>query len=401
VKNKKALVIGGSLGGLFAGLLLRRIGWDVVICERSGTELGARGAGIVTHDVLHDILALAVDSRTDIGVRVSGRTVFASNGSVICKNEMPQIVASWDQVWKRLRSAAEGIYQHSTELKSLQQDPSGIEAIFLDGTRHRADILIAADGIQSTVRRMLMPEVKPQYAGYIAWRGLVNGADLSAKARDQLFGKFSFCLPPSEQMLGYPVDGGPNGQMRYNYVWYRPADSEHILPQLLTDLDGKVRIGGIPPDQIHPKTLIKMRNAATLLLAPAFTEAVLKTRQPLLQPIVDLEVPSMRIGDRVVLLGDSAFVARPHVGMGVTKAAEDAYALMKALQATADINAALEVYSRTRVENGQRILRRARQLGAYMQAQQLSEDEKLQASIYRNPAAVMTETATRIGMENW
>ncbi|MFM9974413.1 MAG: FAD-dependent monooxygenase [Beijerinckiaceae bacterium] len=396
----RAIIIGGSLAGLFTGLLLRRNGWDVTIHERSGVELGSRGAGIVTHDSLHDVLATAVGYREAIGVNLTGRTVLDEHGRIICENSREQIVASWDQLWKRLRQAAGDIYRHDSALQSYTQNASGVEAVFEDGSRQRSDLLIAADGIQSTIRRSLMPDIKPRYAGYIAWRGLVNKADLSTGTVAQLFNRFSFCLPPSEQMLGYPVDGGAGGEFRYNYVWYRPAHAENDLPRLLTGRDGKQFFGGIPPDQIHPDILTEMRSAATLLLAPSFAEVVHKTRQPLLQPIVDLEVPSMRAG-RIIMLGDAAFVARPHVGMGVTKAAEDARALAACLQTVSDIDAALEAFSNERVAAGQRIIRRARHLGTYMQAQLLSEEERQRATAHRSPHAVMSETATTAGMADW
>jgi 2-polyprenyl-6-methoxyphenol hydroxylase-like FAD-dependent oxidoreductase len=111
--------------------------------------------------------------------------------------------------------------------------------------------------------------------------------------------KFAFCLPDREQALGYPVDGG--------------------------------RGSGV---------LARMRADATSLLAPPFVEVMTKTRQPLLQAIVDLETPAMVVG-RVALLGDAAFVARPHVGMGTTKAASDARALADHMARHDDIDAAL------------------------------------------------------------
>ncbi|MGL4635368.1 MAG: FAD-dependent monooxygenase [Beijerinckiaceae bacterium] len=398
--NQRAIIIGGSLAGLFTGLLLRRIGWQVTIHERSGAELGSRGAGIVTHDSLHDILATAVGYREDIGVKLTGRTVLDVGGESLCENHREQIVASWDQLWKRLRRAADDIYKHDSALISFAQGSTGVEVSFANGVHEKCDILVAADGIQSTIRNSLMPEIKPQYAGYIAWRGLVEKSELSSGTVAQLFDRFGFCLPPSEQMLGYPVDGEEPGQFRYNYVWYRPAHADHDIPRLLTGKNGKQYAGGIPPDQIHSDILTEMREAATRLLAPAFAEVVHKTRQPLLQPIVDLEVPQMCTG-RIVLLGDAAFVARPHVGMGVTKAAEDALALATCLQNGSDLDTALQSFSEERVATGQRIIRRARHLGAYMQAQLLSEEERKRADAHRSPEAVMLETATTAGMAHW
>lgn len=400
---KRAIVIGGSIGGLFAGLFLKHIGWDVTIHERAGEELGARGAGIVTHDELHDALAAATGRREPIGVSVSTRVVLAQNGSVVCEEPRPQVLASWDQVWQRLRACSDGFYLHGSALASFEQNDNGVTARFADGTSKSADLLVAADGIQSTVRKQLFPDAQPRYVGYAAWRGLVDETELSPSTRDRLFDRFGFCLPTREQMLGYPVDGPPAGgkpTRRYNYVWYRPADPHSELPRLLKGADGHQYVGAIPPDKLHPDIVAEMRDAASRLLAPAFADAVNKTRKPLLQPIVDLETPSMASG-RVAIMGDAAFVARPHVGAGVTKAAGDARTLADMLSSHSNIDNALTAYNAQRLTFGQRIVRRARHLGAYMQAQLLSDEERQLAEKHRSPRAVMTETATMHGMSSW
>jgi 2-polyprenyl-6-methoxyphenol hydroxylase-like FAD-dependent oxidoreductase len=143
-----------------------------------------------------------------------------------------------------------------------------------------------------------------------------------------------------------------------------------------------------------------MRADAISLLAPPFAEVMTKTRQPLLQAIVDLETPAMIVG-RVALVGDAAFVARPHVGMGTTKAAGDARALADHLASHHDIDAALAAYGAERLAYGQRVVRRGRHLGAYMQAQIASVEEQRQAQHFRKPEVVMTETASMHGLENW
>jgi 2-polyprenyl-6-methoxyphenol hydroxylase-like FAD-dependent oxidoreductase len=150
---------------------------------------------------------------------------------------------------------------------------------------------------------------------------------LSGKARGLLRNRFAFRLPDREQALGYPGDGGPDSEGRYNCVWYRPADPTQDLPHLLTGADGHQYSGAVPPDRLHPDVLSRMRADAISLLEPPFAEVMTKTRQPLLQAIVDLETSAMIVG-RVALVGDAAFVARPHVGMGTTKAAGDAVVLL-------------------------------------------------------------------------
>ena len=104
-QRKRAVVIGGSIGGLFAGLFLRKVGWEVSIHERAGEELGSRGAGIATHDELHEALALATELGGKIGVTVGGRIVLARSGDVVCQVARPQVLASWDRIWRRLRLA--------------------------------------------------------------------------------------------------------------------------------------------------------------------------------------------------------------------------------------------------------------------------------------------------------
>ena len=114
--------------------------------------------------------------------------------------------------------------------------------------------------------------------------------------------------------------------------------------------------------------------------------------QPFLQPIYDLEMPRMAFG-RVAVLGDAAFVARPHVGAGVAKAAGDALALAQALEDHADTEAALRQFESLRIPFGEKIIERARRLGAYVQADFKTQDERVHAILHRTPEAVLAETA--------
>ena len=166
------------------------------------------------------------------------------------------------------------------------------------------------------------------------------------------------------------------------------------------DHDGHDHGLAIPPDRIRPDVVAAMRQDAERLLAPPFAEAVRKTQSPFLQAIFDLAVPTMAVG-RVALLGDAAFVARPHVGMGVTKAAGDAVALARCLAEAGDIDRGLAAYDRDRRPYGMRVIRRARHLGAYLQAQLHSPEERARAEAHRSPEAVMTETAVMAGIDSW
>lgn len=163
-------------------------------------------------------------------------------------------------------------------------------------------------------------------------------------------------------------------------------------------MDGHTHALSIPPNKIRPEVIQEMRDAARRTLSPQFAEVVAKTSQPFIQAIQDLETPRMVIATNIVLLGDAAFVARPHVGMGVTKAAGDAFALAEALGASDTIAEALTKFEQDRLTYGAAVIRRARHLGAYMQAQIQTEEERAMAERHRHPDAIMSETAVSTGI---
>jgi 2-polyprenyl-6-methoxyphenol hydroxylase-like FAD-dependent oxidoreductase len=160
---------------------------------------------------------------------------------------------------------------------------------------------------------------------------------------------------------------------------------------LLTDEQGVTHSVSIPPPLIRGEAVAEMRDAAERLLAPQFRAVVRQIAEPLLQPIYDLETPQMAAG-RVAILGDAAFVARPHVAAGVSKAADDAAALVEALVHNNDIEAALKAFEAARLPDNRRIIERARHLGAYLQATRTGA-EQAQAGQYSTDAAVIAETA--------
>jgi 2-polyprenyl-6-methoxyphenol hydroxylase-like FAD-dependent oxidoreductase len=133
-----------------------------------------------------------------------------------------------------------------------------------------------------------------------------------------------------------------------------------------------------------------MRAAAERLLAPQFRAIVRLIDDPLLQPIYDLASPQLAFG-HVAVIGDAAFVARPHVAAGVSKAADDAAALAEELDA-GDVESALRKFEARRLLQGNRIVERARHLGAYLQATQSGED-RARSARHGIPEAVLAETA--------
>jgi 2-polyprenyl-6-methoxyphenol hydroxylase-like FAD-dependent oxidoreductase len=395
-RKRRALVIGGSMSGLLTAIMLLRRGWDVDVFERAEEELAGRGAGIVAQpELIARLEALGIDTR-DLGVAVTTRKIFGHDGRVTATSTCPQILTAWERVYRLLRDALpQERYHRARELKAFTQNADEVLAHFNDGSAVAADVLIGADGLRSTVRQQCLPSVTPLYAGYVAWRALLGESDLAPEIHRDLFMLMTFCLPPGEQWLGYPVAGPNNdlreGRRRYNIVWYRPADEMRELPQLLTDTRGVTHSVSIPPPLIRPEPIAAMRAAAEQLLAPHLRAIMRLVDEPILQPIYDLESPHLAFG-RAAIVGDAAFVARPHVGAGVSKASDDAAALAEALDSDDDVESALRRFEAARLPDNRRIIERARHLGAYLQATQTAE-ERARSARHSIPQAVLAETA--------
>jgi 2-polyprenyl-6-methoxyphenol hydroxylase-like FAD-dependent oxidoreductase len=394
--GKRAIIIGGSMSGLLSGLMLRRGGWDVDIYERVDSELSGRGAGIVAQYELIErlrALGLATDA---LGVAITTRKILDREGRLTEQFDCPQVLTAWERVYRLLRDAfPPERYHRGRGFAGFEQRVDSVLARFADGETIAADLLVGADGTRSTVRQQALPEAVPLYAGYCAWRALIAESDFPADVHNELFEYMTFTLPPGEQLLGYPVAGPDNdlrpGHRRYNVVWYRPADERTKLPWLLTDERGVTHAISIPPPLIRHEAIAEMRAAAERLAGPQFREVVRLMDEPILQPIYDLESPHMAFG-RVAILGDAAFVARPHVAAGVSKAADDAAALAAALTAEPDVAAALRRFETARLPENRRIIERARHLGAYLQATQTTE-ERERAGRHSTDSAVIEETA--------
>ncbi len=398
----KILVIGGSLGGLFVANILLRQGHDVTLLEKAIGSLDGRGAGIVTHDALADALreaGIAVDD--SLGVAVSKRVTLGVDGESLGEMPLPQILTSWSRLYHLLKeNFPSERYLQGKNVKTVSQDSNTVQVVCEDGSSYQAELLIASDGIRSAVRAQVAPSIQPEYAGYIAWRGVCDESHLSNYTLDTLFNYFGFCLPNGEQMLGYPVAGPGNdirpGKRRYNFVWYRRASEDDELVKLLTDADGHHYPTGIPPLKVSWKHIAEMRSVARKILAPQYAEILEKTASPFLQAIYDVRSEQI-VFDRIALMGDAAFVGRPHVGMGVTKAGDEAMVIARHIAQLGATPAALAAYSRERLQLGQQVVARAQYLGRYMQAQG-SKGSRNVNSLRRNADTVMAETAIDISI---
>ena len=396
---RRALIIGGSLGGLFAAHLLRGAGWNASVFERNEEELTGRGVGLGTHPQLIAILRSAgIAFDETMGIRVPKVVCLDRAGKIIVEQSMARTMSGWPRLYQALREALPAQdYRFGKRLYRVEQGDTGVTALFADGTRERGDLLVGADGVRLTVREQFLPRAQPIYAGYVAWRAVLDEAQVPPEIHREIFELYTFCLPEGEQLLGYPVPGRDNdttaGRRGYNIVWYRPTDPV-ALAHMCTDASGHCHAGAIPPPLIRQGVIARVKGEAKALLAPQIAEIFLRS-EPFFQPIFDLESPALVFG-RVVLTGDAAFVARPHVGAGATKAAIDAAILADCLRKSGgDPQRALARFESAQLPFGRDLVALARQQGAYLSAQLKPDAERSAEERTRNIDALLHAHGTR------
>ena len=155
----RALVAGGSLGGLTAALVLRDQGWDVDVLERSAVPLQDRGAGIVLHPTtvryLVERVGKAID---DIGLPASRLHYLEDDGSIVDEQPCAYRFASYGELYRGLLDAFGTEHYHlSNELAHLDDRDDAATLTLTDGRTSAADLVVCADGIHSTGRRFCCP----------------------------------------------------------------------------------------------------------------------------------------------------------------------------------------------------------------------------------------------------
>jgi 2-polyprenyl-6-methoxyphenol hydroxylase-like FAD-dependent oxidoreductase len=393
MKKRRALVIGGSLGGLLAAHLLRSTGWDAAVFERNDEELASRGVGLGTHPQLIAILKRAgIDFDESMGITPPRGVCFDGSGKIIIEQPMARTLSGWARLYGALRDALPAnSYRLGKRLLRVEQDGGSVTAIFADGSSERGDLLVGADGVRSTVRTQYLPHIEPVYAGYVAWRAVLDEAQVPRNLWREVVELYAFCLPEGEQCISYAVPGRDNdtavGRRAYNVVWYHPTDRDTLI-DICTDAGGRHHAAGIPPPLIRPDVITRIKADARALLAPQVAEVFVRAA-PFFQPIYDLVSPKLVFG-RVALAGDAAFVARPHAGAGTTKAALDAACLADSIRdAGDDLDCGLLRYERMQLPFGRAIVELNRQEGLYLSAQIKAKTERTAAELHRDIGAVL------------
>ena len=372
-----ATIIGGSMAGLFAATALSKKGWDISVHEKVPVPLSGRGAGIATYDELADLVFKATNNNNVLGTTAKSRVSLDINGKIINSYDYPQVYTSWQYLFSILREQiSNDDYFMGDDCIKIEQNEDKAIAFFENGKKKETDLIIVANGIKSELRTYVDNKAYPQYAGYVGWRGVVNEEEISKNSLETLSNYFIVVLPYNQQIASYPIAGeGKNpfkiGERRINWIWYKPVPQKK-LKEILLGKSGQQFEDGIPPNEIREEIVNDLFKEAEEKLPPQLVELVKITKQPLIQPIFDLQSMKMKNG-RVVTIGDAAFTARPHVGMGVTKAAMDAFTLSEYLEDSSNLDD-LDKWEHTRLKESQFIVNRSRKLGQYLSIPKNNED---------------------------
>lgn len=349
----KAIVVGSGIGGLTAAIALRRVGIEAVVFERSG-GLGEVGAGLSlmpnATGALHG-LGLAGALR-GMGERITEAEIRTRRGRVLSRL----------QAWRLVEKSGTGSAAvHRADLQGalarelggdsvrlgaacvgFEQDGGGVRAFFVDGSEERADLLVGADGLRSTVRQGLLGDGPPRYAGYTAWRAVVSPEE--------------GLVPPGRALevwgRGVRFICAPIGRGRVYWAATKNAPE-----------GGRDASGGAARDEVL-RLCAGWLHPVERLVSATDGAAILRT------DIYDRDPVRGRWGEgRVTLLGDAAHPMTPDMGQGACQAIEDAVTLAGCLGEATGVEAALRRYEEGRVRRTASLVRGSRRMGRVAQWQ--------------------------------
>lgn len=374
---RSALIVGGGIGGLAAAIALARAGWRPLVLERSA-DLTPVGAGIsLWPNAVHALSRLGLADEVAALPSVPGSgTIRSWRGEpltaldpdvVAARFGAPVLVLHRARLHELLLGAlSPGVLRLDTTVTGVEQDGEGVVVRLAGGDSLRAEALVGADGIHSAVRAHVLGDGPPRYAGYTAWRAVV---DLSAGAPDAA--AWTEELPMGELWgPGAVVGLVPLADGRLYWFGTRPAPAgEQDTPE-------------------RRKREILDRFAAW---HPAVRRVVAATPAGaiLRHDIVDRPPRRGWSAGRITLLGDAAHPMTPHLGQGACQALEDAVVLADRLAGTEDVPRALAGYEAARYRRTAPLVRRSRVIGRVAQLRSPVLRGLRDAAMARVPAPVL------------
>ena len=345
-------IIGGSIAGCATAVLLHRAGHDVMVFERSESDLVSRGAGIlVVTAAWQDMMAPGLIDGTLPACRAeSSRFVTRAAGTGqqrwLGDVQLSATLLNWAHLYRHLRRRVpDELYRSDAAVERIEATPHGT-TLHLPAGSLDFDLVVCADGYRSLGRRLIDPGGAPAYRGMVLWRGLLPERDVPAGALDGC--DLVRPLYQGGHGIAYYIPGPEPGERLLMWGYYLQVP-ESALASVLVDDQERQQSGSVPFGKVHPEVRAALESRLAGLLPSSLFELVRQSGNSSIQAIYSYAARSYA-RDRVCLAGDAGTVLPPFAGSGVLRAVASATSLTQALAGAPATDNALRRWSEAQVQ---------------------------------------------------
>ena len=350
-------IVGGSIAGCATAALLHRVGHDVIVFERSESDLVSRGAGILAttaawqgmmvHGLLDETLPTCRAGYSRLVTRTPGTGQPRWLGDV----RIGVTLLNWAHLYQGLRRRVpDDLYRSDAAVERIEATPHGTTLHLLRGGSLDFDLVVCADGYRSLGRGLIDPGAAPVYRGIVLWRGLLPERDIPVDALED--GELLRPVYPGGHGVVYRIPGAGQGTERGTrlLMWgcYLQVP-ETALASVLVDDRERQQSGSVPFGKVHPEVRAGLESRLAGLLPSSLLELVQQSGNSSIQAIYSCTPRSYARG-RLCLVGDAGAVFPPFAGSGVLRAVASAASLTDALADVSAVDDALRRWSQAQLQ---------------------------------------------------
>ena len=341
--NKRFTIIGAGIAGLTTAIALKQKGFEVIIFE-SASEIKAVGAGLaLAANAMAAYKQLGLwDEIVAKGVLISTAIIYDHKGNVITnsgnlnRNEALDIgnyaIHRADLHDILLKNINPEILILNKKTVSFERNGNTVLLNFEDGTQHETEQLIVAEGIHSPIRKQLLPNSLPRYAGYTCWRAVIDNPNLDIENSTETWGKgkrFGYVRVADNRIYWFACVNASAHNEKYK---------KYTVADLSQEFEG-----------FHEPISTILSNS--------------KSSDLIWGDINDLKPIAHFAFGNIVLLGDAAHATTPNMGQGACQAIEDAIILADELSKNQNTEGAFIAYERRRLKRTHSIVKKSWLLG--------------------------------------